>query len=105
MLFEFPWQPAVHASVSAATPLVRIDDLIFISASYGAGAAVLKVAEKLRKSCGPATTFFRAIMRRAFTTGFLFGFDGRQEKAAICVARNSRRERFAGPWTASARAR
>jgi outer membrane protein assembly factor BamB len=80
VLFQFPWQPAIHASVSAATPLV-IDDLIFISASYGAGAAVLKFAEKGPQkiwsgddilSCHYATSVHHR--------GFLFGFDGRQEE-------------------------
>ncbi len=40
--FDFPWRPRVHASVSAATPLV-IDDLIFLSASYETGAVLLRV--------------------------------------------------------------
>ena len=78
--FQYPWQPSVQASVSAATPLV-IDNLIFITASYRAGAALLKFAEtgpqKLWSgddilSCHYATPVHHK--------GYLFGFDGRQEQ-------------------------
>ena len=78
--FEFPWQPAIHASVSAATPLV-IGDLVFISASYGAGAAVLKFKES-----GPEKLWSGDdILSNHYATtvhhdGFLYGFDGRQEQ-------------------------
>ena len=78
--FEFPWQPSIHASVSAATPLV-INDLIFISASYGAGAAVLKFKES-----GPEKLWSGDdILSNHYATsvhhdGFLYGFDGRQEQ-------------------------
>jgi len=78
--FDFPWQPAIHASVSAATPLV-IGDLVFISASYGAGAAVLKFKES-----GPEKLWSGDdILSNHYATsvhhdGFLFGFDGRQEQ-------------------------
>src|SRR6202008_3983020 len=41
-LFKFPFAPQISASVSAATPLVD-GNLIFISASYGAGAVSLRV--------------------------------------------------------------
>src|SRR6185436_7763229 len=80
VFFQLPWQPAIHASVSAATPLV-IDDLIFISASYGAGAAVLKFAES-----GPQKIWSGDdILSNHYATsiqhkGFLYGFDGRQEE-------------------------
>src|SRR5882757_7639579 len=40
--FQYPWRPAMSASVSSATPLV-IDDLIFLSASYETGAILLRV--------------------------------------------------------------
>jgi outer membrane protein assembly factor BamB len=78
--FEYPWQPSIHASVSAATPLV-IGDLVFISASYGAGAAVLKF-----KEAGPERIWSGDdILSNHYATsvhhdGFLYGFDGRQEQ-------------------------
>jgi outer membrane protein assembly factor BamB len=80
VFFEYPWQPAIHASVSAATPLV-IGDLVFISASYGAGAAVLRFKES-----GPEKIWSGDdILSNHYATsvhhdGFLYGFDGRQEQ-------------------------
>jgi len=78
--FEFPWTPQIHASVSAATPLV-IGDRIFISASYGAGAALLQF-----KETGPEKVWSGDdILSNHYATsvhynGFLYGFDGRQEQ-------------------------
>ena len=78
--FQFPWQPAIQASVSVATPLM-IGDLVFISASYGAGAAVLKF-----KEAGPEKLWSGDdILSNHYATsvhhnGFLYGFDGRQEQ-------------------------
>ena len=78
--FEFPWTPQIHASVSAATPLL-IGDLIFISASYGAGAALLRFHPN-----GPERVWSGDdILSNHYATsvhheGFLYGFDGRQEQ-------------------------
>jgi hypothetical protein len=78
--FEFPWRPQIHASVSAATPLV-IDDSVFISASYGAGAALLRFRES-----GPEKIWSGDdILSNHYATsihhrGYLYGFDGRQEQ-------------------------
>ncbi|MBI4603583.1 MAG: PQQ-like beta-propeller repeat protein [Planctomycetes bacterium] len=75
----FPWRARIQASVNAATPLV-LGDRVFISASYGTGAALLAVTEAgFEKvwtgdeslSCHYATSVHRG--------GFLYGFDGRQE--------------------------
>jgi len=73
--FDFPWSPRIHASVSAATPLI-LDDLIFISASYGAGAALLRFRES-----GPVRLWSGDdILSNHYSTsvhhdGFLYGFD------------------------------
>jgi outer membrane protein assembly factor BamB len=80
VLFHYPWRPPMNASVSAATPLV-IDDLIFISASYGTGAALLRFQEN-----GPEKIWSGddALSNHYATSvhhnGFLYGFDGRQEQ-------------------------
>lgn len=80
VFFQYPWQPEIHASVSAATPLV-IGDLVFISASYGAGAAALRF-----KETGPEKVWSDDdILSNHYATsvhhgGFLYGFDGRQEQ-------------------------
>ena len=77
--FRHPWRPPMHASVSAAAPLI-IGDLIFISASYGTGATLLRYREpepeKLWStddalSCHYATPVVH--------NGFLYGFDGRAD--------------------------
>lgn len=77
--FNHPWQPTIHASVSAATPLV-VGDKVFISASYGAGAAWLRI-----KNSGPEVIWSgddilsNHYATGAYHDGFLYGFDGRQE--------------------------
>jgi len=46
--FQRPWHARQSASVNAATPLI-IGDLIFVSAEYGRGTAVLRVDGSNRK--------------------------------------------------------
>jgi outer membrane protein assembly factor BamB len=80
LLWEFPWQPRIQSSVSAATPLV-IGENIFISASYGAGAALLRFGESKPEVIWSGDD----ILSNHYATsvqhnGFLFGFDGRQEE-------------------------
>jgi outer membrane protein assembly factor BamB len=80
LLFRHPWRPPMHASVSAATPLF-FGDTVFLSASYGTGATLLRYAEagpsvvwesKDAISCHYSTCVHR--------DGFLYGYDGRQEQ-------------------------
>lgn len=77
--FQFPWRSRQHASINAATPLV-IDDLVFISASYGTGAALLRVGgtgpEKVWSSDEALSSHYATSVHR---DGFLYGFHGRQE--------------------------
>jgi outer membrane protein assembly factor BamB len=78
--FQYPWRPAISASVSSATPLV-IDDLIFLSASYGTGAILLRVkdnsVEKVWSADRVLSNHYATSVHR---DGFLYGFDGRQEQ-------------------------
>jgi outer membrane protein assembly factor BamB len=80
LLWEFPWAPRIDASVSAATPLV-IGDQVFISASYGAGAALLRVAgpkpEVVWSGDDILSSHYSPVVQHR---GFLYGFDGRQEQ-------------------------
>ena len=77
--FEFPWKPAISASVSASVPLV-IGDQVFISASYQAGAALLRVRDG-----GPETVWSGDdILSSQYATsvqrdGFLYGVEGRAD--------------------------
>lgn len=81
VVFRRPWRPAMHASVSAATPLV-VGDLAFLSAGYDKGASVLRLEK------GGVTTSWEnsEAMSSHYATcvhqdGFLFGFDGRADPA------------------------
>jgi len=77
--FDFPWRPRVHASVSAATPLL-IGDLIFLSASYETGAVLLRVNEdKVEKVWSADDVLSNHYATSVYHEGCLYGFDGRQE--------------------------
>lgn len=77
--FRFAWRPPMHASVSAATPLV-IDDLIFISASYGTGATSLRFKEsgpeRIWSNDEALSSHYSTSVHR---DGFLYGFHGRAD--------------------------
>lgn len=79
VFFRFHWRSRENASVNAATPLVIGAD-VFISASYGTGAALLRFKES-----GPEPIWSGDdILSNHYATsvyhdGFLYGFDGRQE--------------------------
>jgi outer membrane protein assembly factor BamB len=77
--FDFPWRSREEASVNAATPLV-FGDTVFLTASYGTGAVLLRVkaggAQKVWSgddalSCHYATPVVR--------DGYLYGIDGRAD--------------------------
>ena len=79
--FKFPWRSRSHASVNAATPLV-IGDTVFISASYGTGAALLRVDrdEKPQEVWSGDDILSNHYATSVHHAGFLYGFDGRQEE-------------------------
>ena len=80
VLWEFPWKPSIRASVSAATPLV-IGDTIFISASYGAGATLLRFHESAPEKIWSGDDILSNHYATSVPDGrFLYGFDGRQEQ-------------------------
>jgi outer membrane protein assembly factor BamB len=98
-LFRYPWRPRANASVSAATPLV-IDDYVFISASYGAGATLLRPTPA---GMEPVWSNDESLSSHYATSvhhqGFLYGWHGRQEQgcALRCVELQTGRVR----WTES----
>ena len=77
--FEQRWRSRLGASVNAATPLV-VDDLIFLTASYGTGAAVFRVEgtalERLWSSDEVLSSHYASSI---YHDGYLYGFHGRQE--------------------------
>lgn len=77
--FQFPWRSRSHASVNAALPVVA-GNLVFISASYNTGAAVLDLSgtepKKLWSSDDALSNHYATSV---YKDGYLFGFHGRQE--------------------------
>ena len=79
ILFQFPWRARIRESVNAATPLV-IDDLVFISASYQTGAALLRIgASGVTKVWSGDNILSNHYATSVYHDGMLYGFDGRQE--------------------------
>ena len=78
-LFTFPWRPTINASVNAATPIVS-GNLVFISTSYGKGAALLAVKDNRTETLWARD----GIMSNQYATcilheGHLYGFHGRAD--------------------------
>lgn len=80
VLWEFPFRPAIDASVTAALPVI-VENTIFISGSYGAGAALLKFSEAKPEQLWSGDDILSSHYATAVHhQGFLYGFDGRQEQ-------------------------
>jgi outer membrane protein assembly factor BamB len=77
--FQRRWRSRQAASVNAATPLI-IGDLIFVSAEYGPGAAVLRVdGSTLTELWSSDDALSNHYATSVYRDGYLFGFHGRQE--------------------------
>jgi len=75
----YPFRSRTQASVNAATPLVS-GDLIFITASYSTGAALLKWGEvKPQEVWRNDETLSSHYMTPVIAGEYLYGIDGRQE--------------------------
>jgi outer membrane protein assembly factor BamB len=79
ILFQFPFRPPMRSSVTAATPLI-IGDLVFLSASYGTGAALLKIKEtgfeKLWSGDDILSNHYATSVQHE---GFIYGIHGRTD--------------------------
>jgi outer membrane protein assembly factor BamB len=77
--FSMPFRSRNNASVNAATPLV-IGNLVFVSASYNTGAALLEVSgSQYKKLWANDDSMSNHYSTCVFRDGFLYGFHGRQE--------------------------
>jgi outer membrane protein assembly factor BamB len=77
--FERRWRARMAASVNAATPLV-VGDLVFISAEYGPGAAVLRVeGSRLAELWASDEVLSNHYATSVHHNGILYGYHGRQE--------------------------
>jgi outer membrane protein assembly factor BamB len=83
-LFQFPFEPPIHASVSAATPVV-VGNRVFISACYDTGAALLETvagaAGKLsvRNVWSGDDKLSNHYATSIHYNGFLYGLHGRTD--------------------------
>ena len=79
VLLQKRWRSRIGASVNAATPLI-VGDLVFISASYGTGAALLRVdGETLVDEWTGDETMSNHYATAVVHDGVLYGYHGRQE--------------------------
>jgi outer membrane protein assembly factor BamB len=79
-LFRFRWRSRSDTTVNAATPLV-IGDSVFLSASYGTGAVLLRLeGGKPREVWSGDDILSNHYATSVQCGGFLYGFDGRQEQ-------------------------
>ena len=77
--FSRPWRSRLRASVNAATPLV-VDDLIFVSATYGTGAGLFRVSGgQLDEIWISNDVMSNHYSTSVYHDGYLYGFHGRQE--------------------------
>jgi outer membrane protein assembly factor BamB len=80
ILHEKRWRSRMAASVNAATPVV-VDNQIFLSACYGTGAVLLKVAkDRLEEVWKSDETLSNHYNTSIYHDGYLYGVDGRQEE-------------------------
>ena len=78
--FGFPWRSREHASVNAASPVVAGDE-VFLTASYGTGAVLLKLKPDSAESIWSGDDSLSAHYATPVKRGeFLYGFHGRQER-------------------------
>jgi len=78
-LFQRVWRSRSASSVNAATPLV-VGDLIFVSATYETGAAVLRVkGNELTRLWASDEALSNHYATSVYYKGYLYGFHGRQE--------------------------
>jgi len=78
--FSFPFRSRASASVNAATPLV-VGNQVFLSASYGTGAALLEVnGSEYKKIWSNDDSMSNHYSTCVYRDGFLYGFHGRQEE-------------------------
>jgi outer membrane protein assembly factor BamB len=88
ILFQRVWRSRSQASVNAASPVV-VGDLVFVSASYETGAALLRVAgNTLTEVWASDESLSNHYATSVHHNGYLYGFHGRQEfgPSLRCIA-------------------
>ena len=82
--FEYAFGPTERSSVTAASPVV-VDDLVFLSGCYGAGATVVRVPAEGPpvKLWADATALQNHYATSVYHDGFLYGIDGRTDPGSF----------------------
>jgi outer membrane protein assembly factor BamB len=81
--FSKRWRARLHESVNAACPVLVGGNHLFLSASYGTGAVLLKVKKDGALEVWKNNTSLSAHFSTPVAVGDqLYGFDGRQEEGA-----------------------
>ncbi len=76
---RFPWRSRSRSSVNAASPLL-VGGRVFLSASYGAGAALLTFdGETIEPTWSSDDVLTNHYATSVHADGYLYGFHGRQE--------------------------
>ncbi len=79
ILASLPWRSSMNASVNAATPLI-LSEGVFVSASYGAGAVLVKrEGNSLNRVWSGDDKISNHYATCVYHQGYLYGFHGRQE--------------------------
>ena len=85
--FTFPWRSRSYESVNASSPVV-VGNRVFISATYRAGSALLKIAPDFTHSVAWTTQEVGLHWNTAVhKDGYLYAYDGRNEPdaAIVCI--------------------
>ena len=87
--FAFPFRSRTYESVNASCPVV-FDDAVFISASYRAGGALVRVLPDFTPEVVWTTQEFALHFNTAIhQDGYLYGFDGRNQGDASLACINT----------------
>ncbi|MBI3828307.1 MAG: PQQ-like beta-propeller repeat protein [Planctomycetes bacterium] len=96
--FAFPWRSRTYESVSATSP-AAVGDGVFVTASYETGGAFVEVASDFSpRTAWTSARFgahFSAVLQR---DGYLYGFDGRNERGTelVCFEARTGKEMWRG---------
>lgn len=85
--FTYPWRSKSYESVNASCPVI-IDNMVFISASYKTGGAMLEITPDMKpKLLWTSPEFGMHFNTPIHQDSYLYGFDGRNEPDAslACV--------------------
>lgn len=87
LLDAFPWRPDKYESVNGSTPLAIAGDRVFLTASYGLGAVMLRMNESLQWEELWRNPDFGLHWTTALHLGdHLYGYQGRNEPDALLAA-------------------